>query len=241
MLEKVGYYILILAGKYGTIEQKSGLSYTELEFDYARKLGIPTMVFLHKNISQLPMDLNETDSSIVTKLNNFRSKASSTLAKMWSNSSELKSQVLLSIPHTIKQSPRPGWIKADSFQYEPDVFDYNQIAYRASVDDLFMWEINHLGETFGVKDITWKELVVKIFPSLQSFLTRFDIQRAITNECGDISDEDFGRIFIQLQQQNLIRQEVISHPERGGDVYFCLTAKGVQTLLRLIEDSEEEQ
>ncbi len=238
MLEKVDYYILILAGKYGSIEQESGLSYTELEFDYARELGIPTMVFLYKDISQLPMSSNETDSDIATKLNNFRSKASSTLVKMWSNSSELKSQVLLSIPHTIKQYPRPGWIKADSSQYEPDVFDYNQIAYRTSVDDLFMWEINHLGETFCVKEITWKELVVKVFPSLQSFLTKFDVQRAITNKCGDISDEDFERIFIQLQQQNLMRQEVITYPERGGDVYFCLTAKGVQTLLRLIGQEE---
>lgn len=241
MLEKVDYYILILAGKYGSIEQESGLSYTELEFDYAQELGIPTMVFLHKDISQLPMSSNETDPSIVAKLNNFRSKASTTLVKMWGSSSELKSQVLLSIPHTIKQCPRSGWIKADSFQDEPDVFDYNQIAYRTSVDDPFFWKINHLGETFCVKDITWKELVVKVFPSLQSFLTRFDIQRDITAKCGDIGDEDFGRIFIQLQQQNLIRQEVIAYPEGGGDVCFCLTAKGVRTLLRLAEDSEEEQ
>lgn len=241
MLEKVDYYILILAGKYGSIEQESGLSYTELEFDYAQRLGIPTMVFLHKDTSQLPMNLNETDPNIVAKLNKFRSKASTTLAKMWGSSSELKSQVLLSIPHTIKQYPRLGWIRADSSQYELDVFDYSQIAYQTSVNDPFIWDINHLGETFCVKDITWKELIVKVFPSLQSFLTRFDIQRDITAKCGDIGDEDFGRIFIQLQQQNLIRQEVINNPEGGGGVYFCLTAKGVQTLLRLLEDSEGEQ
>lgn len=241
MLEKVDYYILILAGKYGSIEQESGLSYTELEFDYAQELGIPTMVFLHKDISRLPMSSNETDPDIVAKLKNFRSKASSTLAKMWSNSSELKSQVLLSIPHIIKQYPRLGWIRADSSQYEPDVFDYSQIAYQTSVNDPFMWDINHLGETFCSKNITWQELVIKIFPSLQSFLTKYELQREIKGKCGDIVDKDFERIFIQLQRQNLIKQEVITYPEGGGDVCFCLTAKGVRTLLRLAEDSEEEQ
>src|ERR1044072_4145935 len=31
-------YLLILGGRYGSIEPKSGLSYTEVEFDYARSV-----------------------------------------------------------------------------------------------------------------------------------------------------------------------------------------------------------
>ena len=35
MIDSSDYYLLILAGKYGSIDPQSGLSYTEKEFQYA--------------------------------------------------------------------------------------------------------------------------------------------------------------------------------------------------------------
>lgn len=232
MLEKSDYYILILAGKYGSIDENTGLSYTELEYDYAQQLGIPTMVFLHSDINTLPMSANEVNAEIISKLQNFREKASHSLVKMWSTAQELKSQVLQSIYTTIQTYPRIGWVRADSTEQTTDNFDYSQIAYRTATKDLVFWELTHDGETFYEKDITWEELVKSVFPSLQQMVSRFEIRRIIEHKCGDILDDDFERIFIQIQRQSLIRQEIINHPEIGGSVCFCLTKKGFNTLLR---------
>lgn len=148
MLQKSDYYILILAGKYGSIEPSSGLSYTELEYDYAQQLGIPTMVFLHYDINTLPMSLNEVDPNIISKLQKFREKASKSLAKMWSNAQELKSQVLHSIYTTIQTCPRIGWVRADSTEQNTDNFDYSQIAYHTATKDTDFWELSHEGKCF---------------------------------------------------------------------------------------------
>lgn len=232
MLQKSDYYILILAGKYGSIEPSSGLSYTELEYDYAQQLGIPTMVFLHYDINNLPMSLNEVDPNIISKLQKFREKASKSLAKMWSNAQELKSQVLHSIYTTIQTCPRTGWVRADSTEQNTDNFDYSQIAYHTATEDTDFWELSHEGKCFQERDVVWAELILCVFPSLQQMMSKYEIKGIIEDNCGDILDKDFERIFIQLQQQHLIRQEIVNHPEGGGSVYFCLTNKGVKALLR---------
>ena len=232
MLQKSDYYILILAGKYGSIEPSSGLSYTELEYDYAQQLGIPTMVFLHYDINNLPMSLNEVDPNIISKLQKFREKASKSLAKMWSTAQELKSQVLHSIYTTIQTCPRTGWVRADSTEQNTDNFDYSQIAYHTATEDTDFWELSHEGKCFQERDVVWAELILCVFPSLQQMMSKYEIKGIIEDNCGDILDKDFERIFIQLQQQHLIRQEIVNHPEGGGGVYFCLTNKGVKALLR---------
>src|SRR4051812_33761011 len=45
-LEDSDLYVGILAHRYGSIERGSGLSYTELEYETATKLGIDRLVFL---------------------------------------------------------------------------------------------------------------------------------------------------------------------------------------------------
>lgn len=53
-IDKCDYFILILAGRYGTEEENSGLSYTELEYNYVKEKGLPFGVFLIKDIGELP-------------------------------------------------------------------------------------------------------------------------------------------------------------------------------------------
>jgi len=57
VISQVDYYILIVAGRYGSVT-RDGISYTEKEFDYAKKIGIPILVFLHKHPENLPSKYN---------------------------------------------------------------------------------------------------------------------------------------------------------------------------------------
>lgn len=45
MIDMSDYYILILAGRYGSVELESGLGYTEKEFDYAVNKIYPSWHF----------------------------------------------------------------------------------------------------------------------------------------------------------------------------------------------------
>src|SRR5436309_2008295 len=47
------YFLLILAGRYGSVAE-DGISYTEKEFDYASRRGMPIIAFLHRNPVSLP-------------------------------------------------------------------------------------------------------------------------------------------------------------------------------------------
>ena len=50
------YYILILAGRYGSIDPTDGIGYTEKEYDYAVTNGIPVMSFIIDDIGKLPIE-----------------------------------------------------------------------------------------------------------------------------------------------------------------------------------------
>lgn len=108
------YFVVIIAGRYGTIHNEYGISYTEMEYRYALKMNKPIIGFLYKNIDDLPVHKSETNLESREKLIKFRELASQKLVKYWSNEYELSSVVSRSIIQLIKTTPMPGWIKADA-------------------------------------------------------------------------------------------------------------------------------
>lgn len=62
MLEDCDYYILILAGRYGS-EDDDGVGFTEKEYDYAISHGIPVMSFVVKDINALAVSQCEKKRS----------------------------------------------------------------------------------------------------------------------------------------------------------------------------------
>ena len=47
------FYILIVAGRYGSIDKETGISYTEREFNYAVEKKIPILIFMSPDIEEL--------------------------------------------------------------------------------------------------------------------------------------------------------------------------------------------
>lgn len=111
MIEMSDYYVLIVAGKYGSIDPESNISYTEKEYNYAKSINIPILAFLCKDIDKLYAGDVDSDR---TQINCFREEASAgRLVKFYSNEDELKSNVITSMHQAILSIPRPGWIRAD--------------------------------------------------------------------------------------------------------------------------------
>lgn len=54
LIDECDYYVLIVAGRYGSVEESSGISYTQKEYEYAVKKNVPVISFVHKDVNQLP-------------------------------------------------------------------------------------------------------------------------------------------------------------------------------------------
>ena len=74
VIDASDYYLLISAGKYGSVNERSGLSYTEMEYDYAISAGKPVMAFLHGDLGELKSGQCESVEARQEKLVNFREK-----------------------------------------------------------------------------------------------------------------------------------------------------------------------
>lgn len=111
-IDDCDYYILILAGRYGSIGP-DGLSYTEMEYRYAVETEKPIIAFLHGNLGAIPSSKAEDSPEARRKLAEFRSLAQTRLCKMWETPQELGSVVSRSITRLTKSTPAIGWVRAD--------------------------------------------------------------------------------------------------------------------------------
>jgi len=113
VIDDCDYYILIIGGRYGS-EDYQGISYTEREYDYAFNKGIPILVFMHGEPSNIPFGKTESNPHKREKLEGFKKKVSSNrLIKFWTNKGELPGLVALSLTKAIKMYPQVGWIRGN--------------------------------------------------------------------------------------------------------------------------------
>lgn len=112
VIEDCDYYILILAGRYGSCDS-DGMSYTEREYRYAAELGKPIIAFVHRDPGQIVADKCEPEREGKDRLAAFRSLVERRLCKQWSSSLELAGVVSRGISHLIKTTPAVGWVRAD--------------------------------------------------------------------------------------------------------------------------------
>lgn len=114
MLDDCDYYVLISAGRYGSLDV-DGIGYTEKEYDYAISKGIPVMSILHSNIGNLLSSKCEANDEGRTKLDAFRNKISSgRMVKFYNDIGSLKYCVSNAIHRCIIDYPAVGWVRGDS-------------------------------------------------------------------------------------------------------------------------------
>lgn len=111
VIDQSDYYVLILAGRYGSLA-KDGISFTEKEYQYAKRSGIPILVFIRKNIELLPSKYVDENRE---KLEKFKNKVKrGRLVRFWSNPMELKFLIIDSLRRAFDTHPRKGWIREES-------------------------------------------------------------------------------------------------------------------------------
>lgn len=134
VINKCDYYVLVIAGRYGSIAE-DGLSYTEKEYDYAVKEGIPVLVMLRDNRGELAADKSEESDDGRTKLGAFIEKASTgRIRKGWTSVDGLKLSVREALDYAKATKPRPGWIRGDTAASTETLAENNKL--RNEIDEL---------------------------------------------------------------------------------------------------------
>lgn len=128
VIDLCDYYILIIGKRYGSINQETGISYTEMEYNYAKEKGIPILVFALDESVDVENSKKENNPEKIKALEQFRKKAlTNRLASIWTTSEDLVRDVAVSIMKAIKEDARPGWQKGT---------DYDETSLRKKINDL---------------------------------------------------------------------------------------------------------
>ena len=113
------YYVLILGKRYGSINPETGLSYTEMEYEYAVSKGVPVLVFALDDSVVVSADKEETNLESKRKLDAFKDRAmKNRLASIWKDGGDLAGKVAIAIMKAKEEIARPGWIRGDSYSTE---------------------------------------------------------------------------------------------------------------------------
>ncbi len=111
LIDDCDYYILIVGGRYGSVNPE-GISYTQMEYEYAIEKGIPVISFLHKKPENIPVGKSESEKALKKKLEDFKKTVQQKMCKYYESPIELGSVVSRSLVRLIKDKPQPGWVKA---------------------------------------------------------------------------------------------------------------------------------
>ncbi len=120
VIDECDYYLLILAGRYGTTDPKTGLSFTEMEYDYAVSQNKPVVRLLHQDpILMLPPESLEKTDAGRASLHRFREKVrNGILVKFWKDVSELQFETVMGLQQAKQSNPQPGWVRGGAKQGE---------------------------------------------------------------------------------------------------------------------------
>lgn len=167
VIDESDYYLVVVAGRYGSIAKSTGLAYTEMEYRYALETKKPVIGFLHSDPVQLAAKHCEQTDDGRTKLASFRDLVGSKLCKMWTTPADLGAKVSRSLTQLMKAHPAVGWVRSDAIPSEEMLglrrkvyelqahLDQVSIQGPAGVEDLSRGK-DHFAIWFGVDHLTRK-------------------------------------------------------------------------------------
>lgn len=116
-IDSSDYYVLIIGQRYGSIIPEgfpdAGISYTEKEFRYAVKKGMPILAFLIDDNVAVKPEFMETKN--YDKLIEFKELVKrDRLVEWWETTDDLAQKVTMALYKQITRTERPGWIRNDT-------------------------------------------------------------------------------------------------------------------------------
>ncbi|XUY27849.1 DUF4062 domain-containing protein [Agrobacterium sp. rho-8.1] len=115
-IDESDVYMLILGGRYGSIDKDTGLSYTEMEYDYAVEQKKPLFSVVIKE-EALEAKITKFGSAVFEKddpqsLKRFRGKVLNTMSAFFEDDRDIKLAIHESLGELGHQTNLVGWVSA---------------------------------------------------------------------------------------------------------------------------------
>lgn len=262
LIEECDYYILIIAGRYGSVEPISGKSYTQLEFEYAKSMGVPTISFIHEHPENLPDKYTEKEHK--EELAQFREIAKNSLVCHWNTKGDLTKDVVLSLIGEFKTHPRIGWMRADeksSNEQNKELLRLREeietlkarikkyeeqgpegIADLCQGEDEFIidYMVGMNSKVIRIS-LTWNKICSALLPILMQDCTEFQMKKVIDDYIShvkrikfvNISDLSFQTIKVQLLALGYIEEGSQPKTKKAYVGIWRLTKYGMNVIMRL--------
>jgi hypothetical protein len=120
------YYLLVIGGRYGSVDSETELSFTEREYDFAVAQGKPVMAFLHGDPDKI--EYGKSEQAAPEKLQAFRKKVeSSKHVKYWTSPEDLAGKVARSFATFRKNYAASGWVRGDQATSSESLKELNSL------------------------------------------------------------------------------------------------------------------
>lgn len=232
IIPQCDYYIVIVAGKYGSIEPISGLSYTEKEYDLAVSSGVPAIGFLYQDLESLTVKQAESTEERQAKLNAFREKIKNRMSDFWTNKDDLASKVLASLHKEVVDSPRIGWVRANAATSGEKLMD---TSFLDSVADLHM-EITSMSNNGNqiieksIETLQWGDILEKVCNLMTVPLTYIGAREEISNLWFGLVEADLNMIIYTLVNAGILEVGTSNVEGLGVQQYCAVTSYGHELL-----------
>lgn len=126
-IDESDVYLLILGGRYGSIEPKTGKSYTHLEYEYALAQSKPVFACVMKeeiidaHVKDQGKGVLELDNP--QKLKEFRTEVLLKMSKFWEDSKDIKITITESLSLLAKRENLVGWVRPSTQSDLPALAD----------------------------------------------------------------------------------------------------------------------
>jgi len=147
VIDQSDYFIVLSAGRYGSLHPETGLSFTEMEYDYAVAIGKPIIRLLHKD----PKGRADEGDQQLIKLLQFQEKLrGGRMVAHWETRKELAYETLHALLELKNTKPAVGWVRADRVASEEAELETYKL--REKVEKL----TQELDDKAKEPDLTWR-------------------------------------------------------------------------------------
>ena len=133
IIDESDYYIVIIKGRYGSVDPATGLSYTENEFEYAQEKKKPCLAFIYGDRKSLTGHDGDDDLAKTKKLNEFIERLEAKrIVKYWLDNSDLLMAVKDSVHDITRRKPGLGWVRGDQ-AIDPKIYQEVEILRKENI------------------------------------------------------------------------------------------------------------
>jgi Domain of unknown function (DUF4062) len=116
-IDESDVFVLILGGRYGSLDPESGKSYIQLEYEYAQEKGKPFFAVvidkehLEEKVKAHGLAVDERDNP--QQLKTFRGSVTNKLVKFWKDPRDIKLAIYETLSDFSRREDLIGWVPGD--------------------------------------------------------------------------------------------------------------------------------